>query len=109
MPTSPAISCQCGGRRKNGVCDRCGPRKRTPHKLKTTERGYGHDWQKFVRQRKAEGHVLCEDCLENGLVRVATERHHMVKIKLDPSKRLDPENIRDLCDNCHDARTAKGE
>lgn len=110
MPYATATCCPCGGRRINGKCDRCGPRKRRQHAKKTSARGYGWDWQKLVKRRKHDSdHVLCEDCQERGIVTVATERHHIVKIKHDPGKRLDDKNIRDLCGPCHKVRTAKGE
>ena len=110
MSLSPPRACPCGGLIREGKCSRCGPKKRAPHKQTTTERGYGWDWQKLVAQRNRDpDHVLCQDCLEAGMVRAATERHHMVKIKHAPDLRLEPENIRDLCDECHDARTARGE
>lgn len=109
MPTSPPSACPCGGIKRNGKCNKCGTYK-GKHNRTTTERGYGSDWQRLVAQRKADpDHVLCQDCLEQGLVRPATERHHMVKIKHAPELRLDPNNIRDLCGPCHDLRTARGE
>lgn len=109
MPTAPPRLCPCGGRKINGKCDRCGTYK-GKHTRTTKQRGYGADWQRFVAQRKADpDHVLCHDCLKKKIVRPATERHHVVKIKIDPSKRLDPDNVMDLCGPCHDARTARGE
>jgi 5-methylcytosine-specific restriction protein A len=52
---------------------------------------------------------LCEDCEANGRATPATELHHKVKIRHDPTRRLDRENTVPLCDPCHNARTAKGE
>jgi 5-methylcytosine-specific restriction endonuclease McrA len=82
--------------------------KRQSHKQTTTERGYGWDWQVFARTILKQ-RPLCEDCTDRGMVTPATEVHHEVKIRDDPSKRLDAEWVKALCDGCHNARTAKGE
>lgn len=78
------------------------------HRLSTTERGYGWDYQQW-RDRIIRERPLCEDCLDQGRVTPAEELHHMVKIKDDPSRRLDEDNARMLCGPCHDKRTARGE
>jgi 5-methylcytosine-specific restriction protein A len=80
------------------------------HARKTTERGYGADWQTFrlaiIRQRP-----LCEDQNTNhpGITKPSTEVHHLTKIKHAPDRRLDPTNVLALCDCCHDARTKRGQ
>jgi 5-methylcytosine-specific restriction endonuclease McrA len=84
------------------------PRDTRKHDKKTSDRGYGWDWQKLVAMLKRE-RPLCEDCLENGMVSVSKEGHHITKIKHDVEKRLDPDNVRMLCEACHRIRTAKGE
>lgn len=61
-----------------------------------------------VRQakwRSAKG--LCEDCLQKGIIRPATEVHHIIPIEsgrnYEEKCRLayDPENLRCLCSDCH--------
>ncbi|MBL8236464.1 MAG: HNH endonuclease [Bryobacterales bacterium] len=52
---------------------------------------------------------LCADCLERGRYRAAEEVHHVVKVRDDPSRRLDWDALRALCKSCHSARTARGE
>lgn len=111
MPIAPPTCCTtpgCGGLRRQGVCDRCGPKKRKAHDRTTTERGYGADWQRFRKQRQAE-QPLCADCLEQGIVSPAVEFHHRNKIKHRPDLRLDEANVVGLCGPCHDKRTARGE
>ena len=81
---------------------------RPQHKLKTTERGYGWDWQQF-RERIVRERPLCEDCLDEGKVSPTEEVHHMVKIKDAPHRKLDQSNVRCLCRPHHTARTARGE
>jgi 5-methylcytosine-specific restriction protein A len=107
MPWSPATACPCGGRRIGGRCDRCERGKRANHKQTTTQRGYGHDWRKFRKSQISE-RPLCEDCLEQGIVTAAQEGHHLTKIKYEPAKRLDADNVRMLCSKCHQKYTSQG-
>ena len=108
MPTSPPVVCPCGGLKIDGKCDRCGTYK-GKHNRTTKERGYGWDWQQFVEQRKHDPeHALCQDCLGQGMVRAATERHHVRKIKDAPHLRLEHSNVRDLCSECHQRYTSQG-
>lgn len=51
---------------------------------------------------------LCERCEALGLVELATEVHHKVKRRLDPTRALDPANVEALCKPCHSAETGKG-
>lgn len=84
------------------------PRRREHHTKSTSERGYGWDWQQASKRYLIE-HPLCEDCLDEDRVTPAVEVHHVAKIKHAPEKRLDPENMRALCEPHHDKRTARGE
>lgn len=91
---------------------RQGPQRVKPqHKQKTSERGYGWDWQKLRRQMgfTETTRPLCADCEENDRVTPAEHIHHKVKIVVDPSKRLDPSNLVCLCSKCHEIRTSRGE
>ena len=106
MPSAPPRACTCGGIIRNGKCDRC--TKGTGHARKTTERGYGWDWQQF-RATYLRQHPLCVDCKANGKVAEANEVHHRIKIKHAPRLRLHPDNLMALCKTCHDARSARGE
>ena len=109
MPNAPPIVCSCGGRRTNGVCDRCGPRKRARDERKSAaERGYDYRWQKF-REVYLTEHPLCLDCQERGLVRGATDIHHKTKLRNSLELQYELSNLVPLCHECHSKRTAKGE
>ena len=107
MPLSPPRACPCGGLIRDGKCSRC-TKYKGKHERTSKQRGYGYDWQKF-REYVLGIEPLCKDCEERGMVKAATELHHIRKIKDAPHLRLDQNNVRPLCDECHDARTARGE
>jgi 5-methylcytosine-specific restriction protein A len=72
------------------------------------ERGYDRRWQR-VRLGFLQDHPLCVDCGAKGIVTVATDVHHVLKIADYPELRLDPRNLMALCHGCHAERTARGE
>lgn len=68
---------------------------------------YGsRQWIKLRKQVMADNMYLCVECKNGGVIRKATEVHHVVPIEVDYGKRLDYENLRPLChehhDRCHD-------
>ena len=112
MPTSPPVACACGGRRTGGVCDRCGPRKRSKehdrNRGTSTERGYDYQWQKF-RKQYLTYNPLCVDCMEIGVAAPATDIHHKFKLREQPELKYEESNLMSLCKLHHDKRTARGE
>lgn len=111
---SAAVACPCGGRKRNGVCDRCGPsraRQRRDYDRQrgsSTERGYDYRWQRF-RKLYLAMYPLCCDCMEHGVVTAATDIHHKAKLREYPELKYDNDNLMALCGKHHDARTARGE
>ncbi len=67
---------------------------------------YNHAWNR-LRNAYLMQHPLCEDCLSNGIYKMAQECHHILPIsagkdKLDKlSIMLDASNLRALCEDCH--------
>jgi 5-methylcytosine-specific restriction protein A len=109
MPSAPPSACTCGGKRTNGVCDRCGPKKRpTDQRQHAAARGYDYQWQKFREQYLAY-HPLCVDCQKAGAIAGATDIHHIRKLKDRPDLKYDEGNLMPLCKMHHDKRTARGE
>jgi len=71
-------------------------------KRKTRQRFYrSSEWQ-ILRKWILSRHPLCEKCIDNDRITPATELHHKIDIKDDPSKRLDTNNLQPLCKKCHD-------
>src|SRR5258708_22667847 len=66
-------------------------------------RGYDVNWERFRKWYLAR-HPGCVDC-----GRLATEVHHIAKVKDHPELKLVEENCMALCKADHTARTARGE
>lgn len=112
MPSSPPTACPCGGRRQRGQpCDRCGRGKRDerPADVKHFNNvAYGRKWKAF-RLSYLKVNPLCQDCKAEDIVRPATEVHHLAKVKDDPSRQYEHDNLMPLCKRHHSARTAIGQ
>ena len=92
--------CICGAITTNRTaCDQCEPNAWGT----TTARGYGSDWQR-KRERILDADPCCVDCDKAGIVRVATEVHHIVPIEQAWSLRLEDSNLAPLCEECHKSR-----
>jgi len=63
------------------------------------------EWR-MLRQWILSNGPLCERCIDNDRLRPATEIHHKIDIKDDPSKRLDTSNLQPLCNSCHNEISA---
>lgn len=101
--------CRCGNIIQfHNKCDKCYKPSPRVHRKTTAERGYDSKW-KSMSQRIRKERVICEDCEKHGLVRIATECHHIHKIKSAPHLRLAKSNVIALCASCHRVRTERGE
>lgn len=83
-------------------CDRCIPVPKKRHKQKTTERGYGWDWQQLSLRYRTQ-HPLCERCYKANRLKPADHVHHRVPINEAPELRMDITNLMSLCEECHRA------
>ena len=59
------------------------------------------EWRALRSWKFAEANGLCEECRENGKIVVGKEVHHIISIESDWSKRLDANNLKLLCPECH--------
>jgi 5-methylcytosine-specific restriction endonuclease McrA len=64
---------------------------------------YGADWRE-VRDAYIGQHPICE---WPGCAVASHEVDHIIRVKVDPSRRLDPENLRALCLHHHRSRTGR--
>jgi 5-methylcytosine-specific restriction protein A len=58
-----------------------------------------------VRAAVLAAKPLCEECSRHGVVRAATDVHHMVERKDDPTLALVESNLEALCHSCHSKHT----
>jgi len=84
------------------------PGVRSHERGSASARGYDRLWQAFRRTVLAD-HPLCADCQAENRLTPATELHHLAKLRARPDLRLEPTNVRPLCQSCHAIRTARGE
>ena len=60
-----------------------------------------------MRQIKLNQDPLCELHRERGELVRSTQVHHKIEITVDPSLRLDMDNMQSLCDSCHSRHHAQ--
>jgi len=104
MPTKPATICTkpgCPGLVRDGVCSRCGPRKKKAwqHKPGYPRKGSTRAWRKLRAVKLAEVDGLCERCAAEGFDVPATEVHHLDGIKGGVMTSTD--RLQALCGQCH--------
>ena len=71
-------------------------------------RGYDRTWQKLRLVILARD-PLCLFCLKQGRLTPSRQVDHIRPIAERPDLRLDPANLRGLCDSCHSAHTARAQ
>jgi 5-methylcytosine-specific restriction protein A len=108
-PTSYCTQPGCSTRVRSGHCDAHSRHAQlNARRGSAASNGYDRAWQRF-RLGVLIRHPLCADCHDAGRLTVAVEVHHVVKVRDDRRRRLDPTNVRSLCKACHSRRTARGE
>lgn len=60
-----------------------------------------NEWKRIREMALARDHYLCQECLKEGKLTVASTVHHIIEIKEDWSKRLDLDNLITLCEYHH--------
>lgn len=67
----------------------------------SSARGYDSRWQKLRLVALRRDNFMCQECLKQDRPVPAQEVHHIIGIDVDPSMRLDLDNIISLCAPCH--------
>lgn len=65
-------------------------------------------WRMFRKGILARDKYLCVACAANGRLSVASDVHHIVRVKQDWNKRFDPSNCISLCKECHNKADKTG-
>lgn len=92
-----------------GYCDKhkaeaSGWSRRDDKPGSTTARGYGHAWARLRESILRRDNGLCQECLRNGRVALATHVDHIIPKSRGGSD--DPGNLQSLCVACHKSKTA---
>ena len=106
-----AKACYCGGRIRERVCDRCGPRRpvgQSSDRATAHVRGYTGVWQR-ARARYLREHPICVACEREGATEPATVVDHVTPHRGDYDRFWDADNWQPLCARHHAAKTARGE
>lgn len=124
MPKAPPKRCKnvlCKTRfepheGKQGYCTRCHDQRKAKqprlshndpqYDVKAQEFYQSKQW-KILSKKHKQQNALCIHCLDYGLVTPAQVSDHIIEIRDDWDKRLDPDNLQSLCHTCHNTKTAK--
>ena len=115
MPIQAARPCRhagCGqlSRDGSGFCqahqaDKKINRFADPHRPSASQRGYGAEWRKTRARVMKRDAGLCQGCLKDGILKLATQVDHIVSKRQGGSD--DEANLQALCDGCHRFKTAR--
>ncbi|MFY0167308.1 HNH endonuclease [Bacillus anthracis] len=64
------------------------------------------DMREFIYRRD---HGLCVQCRSNDIIKIGDVVDHIIPIRVDWSKRLEPSNLQTLCHACHNKKTKEDE
>jgi 5-methylcytosine-specific restriction protein A len=101
MPTRPPIHVPLG---HETIAQR--RKRRDREQGSPTQRGYGADWKR-LRLAHLKANPLCVFCRDAGVVKAADVVDHIKSVVDHPDLRLEPSNLRSLCESHHNARTAR--
>ncbi len=62
---------------------------------------HSSSWKNVRRYVLIRDNYLCQHCLRENVITSAELVHHIVEVKEDFSKRLDPDNCISVCKPCH--------
>lgn len=99
-------------------CAECKPKKQTRDELniddseemdERAEAFYNsRQWRRFRQGILARDRYLCVNCAARGKLSVASDVHHIIRVKQDWNKRFDPSNCISLCKACHNKADRAG-
>jgi 5-methylcytosine-specific restriction endonuclease McrA len=84
-----------------GKCEVCSTIQATSSDDYRESGRYGYRWDQLSKAKRA-ANPLCERCERMGLVVVATEVHHIQKVKDRPDRKYDWSNLMSVCRSCHE-------
>ena len=68
------------------------------------EQGFYHwsAWRRIRQLALQRDHYLCQNCLKKGVIKTATEVHHLQPVADHPELALELSNLQSLCWQCHE-------
>ena len=81
-------------------------RPKTEHDAKASAFYNSTVWRRLSRSHHTR-HPLCVSCHAKGRTVVADVADHIVEIRDNWARRLDPKNLQSLCHQCHATKTQK--
>ena len=61
-------------------------------------------WENCRRAILIRDNYLCQECLHDGILSVATTVHHVKHLKLNKKLALDADNLVSVCTSCHNRK-----
>lgn len=111
MPSTPCRSSRCPNlvksRAMKGYCDEHAAQRGSWSRRRTgstTERGYGHAWQKLRKEVLQRDGYLCVTCSKSGRYVPASDVDHILNKASGGTDALS--NLQSLCKKCHRTKTA---
>src|ERR1017187_1324822 len=111
MPYAPKRPCRYAGCSTLSEHDWCPEHTRSRWSVEretACKRGYDRQWRNW-RLWYLQRHPLCSDCEAIGLVKLAEEVHHKVKLVMRPDLQFIEANCMPLCKAHHTIRTNQGQ
>ena len=108
MPNAPSTPCAEPGCGRLDCKEHTWRKRQDRDRGKTTQRGYGADWQRVRLMALSRDHGLCVPCGVKGRTTVAEQVHHIKPIETHPQLRLVLSNLMSVCIPCHDSFTKWG-
>lgn len=64
---------------------------------------HSSEWKRVRLLVLQRDYYRCQVCKRAGRLTVADTVHHITPVKVDPLRRLDPDNLESICRACHNA------
>ncbi len=112
MPYKPLRPCRepgCNQLARGPYCERhkaAHERAADRNRASAAMRGYDARWRE-ARAAYLAAHPLCVDCQRRGQLVPATVVDHITPHRGDPALFWDTDNWQPLCEQCHNAKTAR--
>lgn len=73
------------------------------------QRGYSRRWERASRHWRMNVQKVCQLCIQQGIVSPAECVDHVIPHRGDQRLFWDESNWQSLCNQCHNAKTARGQ